>query len=45
MKTDFEAENHLALWKYIIAELESSLNPYDPSTCNMARYLYHARLS
>jgi hypothetical protein len=45
MNTDFEAENHLALWKNIMAESESSPRPYDPGTCNMARYLYHARLS
>lgn len=44
MKPFFKAEGNLPLYEFIINESESSLNAYDPETCNFARYLYLVRL-
>jgi ubiquinone/menaquinone biosynthesis C-methylase UbiE len=44
MKERFLAEGNRALYEFIINESESSLAPYDPSTCSFARYLYHISL-
>jgi len=44
MKPDFEAEGNFSLYEFIINESESSVEPYDPDTCNFSRYLYQIKL-
>jgi SAM-dependent methyltransferase len=44
MQPFFKAEGNLPLYEFIINESESSLDAYDPETCNFARYLYQVKL-
>jgi hypothetical protein len=44
MQTAFEAEGRQFLYEYIMAESESSQEPYDPATCALSRYLYQVKM-
>jgi SAM-dependent methyltransferase len=40
---NFLAEGHLALFNYLVAESETSTEPYLPDQCGMRRYLYQVK--
>jgi hypothetical protein len=43
MQAEFEAEGRQFLYEFIMAESESSRDPYDPETCALSRYLYQVK--